>query len=76
MPIKACPPLNTDPRIVSELTPKPTLDSMGGVLEGAINEVIGGPPEDMNEMPPNLDPRAKTPIYDGSELAIRQDCGS
>jgi hypothetical protein len=31
----------------------PQLDDMGGVLDGAYNEVIGGHPEDMNEMPPD-----------------------
>ena len=34
---------------------------------GAITEVTGGPPEDINEMPASEHPQ-ETPIYDGSDL--------
>lgn len=35
---------------------------------GAISEVTGGPPEDMNEMPATPE-NVSAPIYDGSDLA-------
>lgn len=34
---------------------------------GAISEVTGGPPEDINEMPVTKDPAKEGPTYDGSE---------
>jgi hypothetical protein len=39
---------------------------------GAISEVTGGPPEDMNEMPANDHPEC-TPIYDGSDLGAKKE---
>lgn len=36
---------------------------------GARSAVTGGHPEEMNGMPPALDPREKLPVYDGSDLA-------
>ncbi len=35
---------------------------------GAISEVTGGSPEDMNEMPAAEDPDSEGPIYDGSQV--------
>jgi len=34
----------------------------------AVSAVTGGPPEDMNEMPPTFDPEREGPVYDGSQL--------
>ena len=48
------------------------LDTMGGVREGAVSETIGGHPEDMNGMPPAIEPEAATPVYDGSDLSAGQ----
>lgn len=35
---------------------------------GAENAVTGGHPEEMNEMPPDLDPSHESPVIDGSDL--------
>jgi len=40
----------------------------GEEQEGATSAVTGGSPEDMNQMPPDIDPRDENPIYDGSDL--------
>jgi len=39
---------------------------------GAISAVTDGPPEDMNEMPPAMDPSVEYPVYDGSDLVRRK----
>ena len=38
----------------------------------AESAVTGGPPEDMNAMPPDIDPGDDYPVYDGSDLGKRR----
>lgn len=40
-----------------------------GPRRKAYNEVIGGEPEDMNEMPPTFEPDEEGPVYDGHDLS-------
>ena len=52
---------------------KPVMDSeFGGSaprFSGAMSAVTGGPPEDINLMPPTEEPEKEGPTYDGSRLS-------
>jgi hypothetical protein len=37
--------------------------------EGAVSAVTGGLPEDINQMPPDIDPKDEETNYDGSDIS-------